>query len=99
MPNAVLEAMACGVPCVLTPFEGLSAELGEPGREFLLAAHDSDALAATVLEVLESADQRQKVGQAARSWVERHLDLEVSLDRYAQLYRRLAAGKRNTSNV
>lgn len=94
MPNAVLEAMATGLPCVLTPYEGLSAELGKPGREFLLVPRESDAVAAAVLEMLENKEMRGTLGQAARNWVEKHLNVEKSLDQYAQLYRRLVQTNR-----
>lgn len=99
MGNVVAEAMATGLPCVLTPYEGLPAEFGKPGREFLLASPDSDTLATTILEVLESKDRRNRIGQAARNWVERHLDVEMSLDRYAQIYRGLAAMSRKRKHT
>ena len=95
MPNVVPEAMASGLPCILTPFDGLPAEFGEPGHEFLLVPRDPDALAEAMLEVLESQDIRRALSQSARTWVEKHLDVEVSLDRFAQLYRRLAETNRH----
>ncbi len=91
MSNAVAEAMATGLPCILTPHDGLPAEFGQPGREYLLVPHNSDALAATMLEVMESNNCRGEIGRAARIWVERHLDVEKSLDRYAITYRELTA--------
>lgn len=89
MPNAVLEAMASGLPVVTTPFQGLSENFGTPGREFLLVDRDVEALAGGLRHCLASPALAQRLGQAARDWVARHLDLEICLDRYATLYRGL----------
>jgi len=96
LPNAVLEAMASGVPVVLTPFLGLSDDLGRPGTEYLLADRNPVSLAATIAEILQNRDLATRLGENGRRWVERTMDLERSLDRYASLYRGLAetAGRR-----
>ena len=90
MPNVVLEAMASGLPVIMTPFIGLSEELGRAGREYLLADHDPDSIAAVLTELIEDGGLREKLGQQARRWVENNLDIERSLDRYAALYYELA---------
>jgi len=90
MPNVVLEAMASGLPVVLTPFVGLSAELGRSGREYLLAERDPDILAAVLSELLGNRSVLDKMGKNARQWVEDTLDLDRCLDRYALLYYELA---------
>lgn len=91
MPNAVLEAMATGLPVVLCPFAGLSHELGEPERHHRLVPHDAGALADAVDALLAAPEQARALGREARAWVEKTMDLEVTLDRYADLYRDLAA--------
>lgn len=89
MPNAVLEAMACAIPCVLTPFLGLSDAFGCPGEQYILAERTPDAIAQAVMALLEDSERRVQLGQQARRWVETHMDLEKSLDHYASLYREL----------
>ncbi|MBZ0300470.1 MAG: glycosyltransferase family 4 protein, partial [Anaerolineae bacterium] len=44
MPNAVLEAMATGLPCILTPFSGLTPELGTPDHDYKLVPRTSQDL-------------------------------------------------------
>ena len=90
MPNVVLEAMSSGLPVLMTPFIGLSDELGRAGREYLLADHDPKSIAAVLTELIEDGGLREKLGQQARRWVENNLDIEGSLDRYAALYYELA---------
>jgi glycosyltransferase involved in cell wall biosynthesis len=94
MPNAVLEAMATGLPVVLCPFAGLSRELGEAGRHHLLAPHDPAALADVVSELLDAPERGRALGAEARAWLEKTMDLRETLDRYAALYRELAAAER-----
>lgn len=93
MPNAVLEAYASGLAAVMTPFLGLSPELGRPGEEYVLVERTPQAFAEAVVDLLRDPQRREKLGQQARRWAEEHLDLETSLDRYAELYRRLKKGR------
>jgi glycosyltransferase involved in cell wall biosynthesis len=90
MPNAVLEAMATGLPVVLCPFAGLSPELGRTDVHHRLAPHDPDALAEAIAELLAAPERARALGREARAWVEKTMDLDVTLDRYAALYRDLA---------
>jgi glycosyltransferase involved in cell wall biosynthesis len=94
LPNSVLEAMACGKPVVMTPFEGLSSDLGEPGREYLLAEHDPDALAQALGRLLDDPVLAADVAARGREWVRSRMSLEDSVARYARLYDELAALRR-----
>ncbi len=99
MPNAVLEAMATGIPVILTPFVGLSKDLGEPDREFLLVERDPEALASAVADVLNGNGLGCRLGERARCWANETMDLEKSLDRYAALYRELALAARRQNRA
>jgi len=99
MPNVVLEAMATGLPVLLTPFVGLAEDFGQAGREYLLAPRDAQAIAANLADLLESDGLRSELGEQARKWVRDHLSIETSLDRYASLYYELAAKAPNGARV
>ncbi|HZW03119.1 MAG TPA: glycosyltransferase family 4 protein, partial [Anaerolineaceae bacterium] len=55
MPNVVPEAMASGLPVVMTPFTGLPAEFGQPGRHYLLSDWQPETLAADLRRLLADA--------------------------------------------
>lgn len=90
MGNVVLEAMASGLPSVLTPFLGLPEEFGTPGTQYVTADPAPESLAERVIELLDDGDLRSRIGAQARSWAERNLAVQYSLDAYSDLYRRLA---------
>jgi glycosyltransferase involved in cell wall biosynthesis len=90
VPNVVLEAMSCGVPCVLTPFIGLPREeLGQEGKTWLLTERTSSALASTLSALINDEVRRQSIGAAAYQQARDHFGLEKTLDAYAALYRQL----------
>jgi glycosyltransferase involved in cell wall biosynthesis len=91
MPNAMLEAMACGVPVVTCPFTGFSADLGKPDEQFVLVNHLPEAIAQAVVAVLNDNRLQQRLSRNARSWVVQTMDMEKTLDRYAMLYREMAS--------
>lgn len=91
MPNSVLEAMATSVPVVVTPYTGLSGDIGVPGRHYLLAEPDAEALARKIQDLLGHPERRAEQSSLARQWVEQTMSLERSVERYADLYRELAA--------
>jgi glycosyltransferase involved in cell wall biosynthesis len=90
MPNSVLEAMACGVPVLITPFLGLSDDLGKAGEHYLLAGFSPDSLADELRRLLQDAGLRQRLADTALQWIRQTMDLQASLDRYASLYKELA---------
>jgi UDP-glucose:(heptosyl)LPS alpha-1,3-glucosyltransferase len=86
--NAVLEAMACGLPVVVSRRAG-SAEVVTPGRNGAVvdAPEDPAALAAAIRPFLDPA-QREKAGRLAREEAEQHaweLQLEVLLGVYREV--------------
>lgn len=91
MPNVIPEAMACGLPVLMTRFIGLPAEFGEPGRHYLPVRRDPEALAAAIGRLLGDSGSRRALGREARTWVERQLSVTRSIQRYAALYRELAS--------
>lgn len=95
MGNVVLEAMASGLPVVLTPFTGLAEELGTAGTHYLLAGPTADEVAETIGRALEDEDLRARLARSGRRRAETHFDVRDTMDRYACLYRELSAGKAN----
>ena len=72
-PNAVLEAMACGLPVVATRIEGVTDDLLTSGVDGIVTEPTAGALASATVEVLTSEDRRRDLGRRARErMVQRH---------------------------
>jgi glycosyltransferase involved in cell wall biosynthesis len=89
-PNAVGEAMACGIPCVVTDV-GDSAEIvGDTG--IVCRPDDLDALAASCIRLLQSEEAaRLHLGALARERVSSSFDIEEVARQYAEFLRALPA--------
>jgi glycosyltransferase involved in cell wall biosynthesis len=85
-PNALIEAMAMRLPVVST-VSGAIPEIVDDGENGLLVQPgDSDALAASIERLILDADLRQRLGDAARSKVERVFDSRFSAERLSGLF-------------
>ncbi|MFW5675321.1 MAG: glycosyltransferase family 4 protein [Acetivibrio ethanolgignens] len=82
MPNALLEAMAAGMPCVSTDCDFGPADLiidGENG--FLVPVGDAEKMAQRIIELLKNNSLRNKMGNDAREIIK-----EYSEDKILQSY-------------
>lgn len=88
LSNAVLEAMACGLPIVATQVSG-SADLVQPGINGLVVPPaDAAALARALTELLQAGPPCwQRMGAASRQRVDERYALPVVLDALERLYR------------
>lgn len=88
MPNAVLEAMASGLPVVATAIAG-NEELVKSGETGLLVPSDDvAALAAALADLLPDAKRREGMGAAARKLVSKQYNWQNTADAYVDLFKR-----------
>ncbi len=101
-PNVLGEAMACGVPCVVTDV-GDSAEIvGRTGR--VVAVGDMAGLARELVALLNlPADERAALGQQARQRVQENYEIGHVTRMYEAMYARVVGAEllqpENTRNV
>ena len=88
-PNSVLEAMATGLPVVVTRFVGLSEAIGKPGEHYQLIERNATALASSISGLLADPDQCAHWSAAGLDYIRTHMDQRLSLDRYVELYTEL----------
>ena len=83
LSNALLEAMASGLPCVATAIEANREALGDTG---LLVEGEPRAIAQGLLDLLNDPGKARALGSAARTRVLGELGLEGMVGRYAGIY-------------
>jgi glycosyltransferase involved in cell wall biosynthesis len=89
LPNAVMEAMAAGVPVVATDISG-NRDLVVPGETgFLVSVGDRAGLARYGNKLLCDAELRARLGNAGRQRIVAHFGVEQMVDRHVALYRKI----------
>jgi glycosyltransferase involved in cell wall biosynthesis len=91
LSNTVMEAMACGTPCVAFNQGGMP-DLIEHGRTgYLAIPYEVGDLAAGIRRVLEDTAARKEMAQRSRRKAEEEYALNKVSQRYVELYRELLA--------
>ncbi len=90
MPNAVLEAMACGCAVIATEHGGTDGLLTGGRDALLVGVRDPDALAAALERLITDADLRHRLAANARKSVGRHAVGRI-VDRIEGEYRAIVA--------
>jgi glycosyltransferase involved in cell wall biosynthesis len=84
-PNAIGEAMACCVPCLVTDVGDLKKLVGDTG--FVVPTNDPEALANATIELLNKPETvRQNLGKLARQRIEKSFSIKLIVSEYEQLY-------------
>ncbi|HXJ89047.1 MAG TPA: glycosyltransferase [Candidatus Binatia bacterium] len=86
MSNALLEAMACRLPCVATRVGGNPEVVVDGESGYLVPSEDSSALAARVISLLGNHERSRQMGQEGRHLVESKFTVHHMAQRLSQLY-------------
>jgi glycosyltransferase involved in cell wall biosynthesis len=91
-PNVIVEAMAAGVPCVVTDVGDAAAIVGDSG--VVVRPADPPALASGISQLLRlSTEKRASLARRVRERVVEEFSIRQAATRYEQLYRQLAAAR------
>lgn len=86
LPNVVIEAMSCALPCIAGRLDGITDYLLDSERGLLVDPEDAQGLAAAMLRLLEDRQNAQEMGCRAREWVLDNADLTAVAARYQEIY-------------
>ncbi|WP_199117970.1 glycosyltransferase family 4 protein [Pedobacter sp. ASV28] len=87
-PKSLLEAMACGLPCIGTNVPGIR-ECIVDGVTGNLINNDLTALNSRINQILESPNYAAIIGQNALSWVLKECNMHENISREYNFYRHL----------
>ncbi|MDA7429633.1 glycosyltransferase [Primorskyibacter aestuariivivens] len=90
LPLAMLEAMACGLPVVVTAVGDIPT-VANPGNAVIVPPGDGAALRQAMSDLAGDTERRQRLGRAARAKVETDHNETRWVAELRQLYRDLAA--------
>lgn len=88
--NTILEAMAAGLPVVVTRVGGNHELVEDTFNGFLFKPGDSKSLASVLLQYLEHPNLRRQHGYAGRQRVQENFTVQAMVSSYEMVYRRLA---------
>ena len=98
LPNAMLEAMASGLPVVATRVGSIPDVVRDGESGFLVDVGDVDGISRALETLLADPARAQQMGRRAREDVVAHCDIERVWPRYADVLRRAAAAARRLGN-
>lgn len=89
---AALEAMACGVPPVVSNVGGLPEVVENGVTGILVEVGDCETMADYVLDLFADEEKRSQMGEAAKRTAFGKFSINTALDTYEDLYRRVLSG-------
>lgn len=90
-PNALLEAMSTGLPCLTRRFMGFpEGQLGERQGVIQVVGAEPPSWSQAISALLHDEPTRRRMGCAARELIVRDHALQKTLDEYASLYHLLS---------
>jgi glycosyltransferase involved in cell wall biosynthesis len=88
IPNAMLEAMASGLPVFATQHGGIPEAIESGVNGVLVPEHDDQELARALLNAAQDADFLSRIGHAGAEGVRKQFDLQQQTHRLEEIYLR-----------
>jgi glycosyltransferase involved in cell wall biosynthesis len=92
--NALLEAMACGIPPVVTSVGGNSEAIKDGEDGFLVPSEDYQAAADRLLYLLRNPAKAALMGEAARTTAQTRFSAQTMIQQLVEVYREMMAEKK-----
>jgi glycosyltransferase involved in cell wall biosynthesis len=87
VPQAIMQAMACGLPVVSTPVGAITEAVAADVTGLLVPPRDAAALAAGLARLRDDAGMRRRFAAAARERAVARFGLDIMLDRMEEVFR------------
>lgn len=89
MPMSMLEMMAYGLPCVMTPVGGIPQVIRNGVNGYTFPVCDAGALASLLEGLFNSRGLRCKIGNAARKTIAEEFNIHTNIKKLEELYAKL----------
>ena len=86
-PSSVWEALASGLPLVLSRLPQVEERIGDTGAAVFVEPR-VEAIATALIEVLEDSERRRRMARSARAWAESNVDERREIARLGAIYAR-----------
>lgn len=89
LPISLLEAMACGIPVIVSGVGGIPAVVTHEQEGFLITAGNRQQLSTALNKLINSPSLRERMGQASRKRCQEQFSIDVAADKLLSLYRKI----------
>jgi len=87
LPNALLEAMACGLPSVVLNIEGIIPDIIDDGEDgYIVYEEDTISFSGKLLKLIDDRNLRNAIGKLAGLKIEERFSLDRIAEKYIKLY-------------
>jgi glycosyltransferase involved in cell wall biosynthesis len=98
MPNALLEAMAAGLPCVVTDVAGTRDVFSAPDGSALgicevVPPNDPRVFAEALAELARNSGRMRTIGQKAMEHVQRRFAVETMVERHIEVFKQVLTSR------
>lgn len=86
LPNAILEAMACGLPVIATDVGGIPELIQNNKNGLLVQPQDTATLTQSILKMLQDIESRRLIGDKGRERALSNFSLEAMITKTEEIY-------------
>ena len=93
LPNTVMEALACGTPCIAFNIGGMPDMIEHLQNGYLTIPYQVDDLTKGITWILENQERHQKLSYRARQKITQNFSQEIQASRYQALFESILHSK------